>query len=761
MIDNLIDKDTLIRFAQGFMEQSGLSIGLYDSEGTFMGGDDSFSGGDVMGAISRLGRSGVESVLDLSTMGTRVSAIGFKDSEGSLLALFMVSAPSRDTVLFDRHLSIIEFTVNAYLTERERALSLSLDNLSKEKEGVDLSKELLRNETITEILNRMESEEDFDKIVSEILTLSAEYLGLSNAFLIQFEKDGDGISLVSTWNDDISKNLGEKLVAMKRSELPFADGLSYTISTDSRLPDKFRDFMVSKEISAGVFLPIFLGEENVMYLGASMENSPRHWNLSEAGFLNDVRRVISSILSRLSAKNSLASSYAVVESVLENIGSGVMVLEPESGNVLYTNDRFRILFQDVSDCQRFERRIAQVSDDSKFIREYYVEKAKIYISAVLGDIRWVDDRNVRIATVFDITENKEFEKRLEKQANIDELTGIYNRNYFLKELGSHLSKSRGPGAYLCLNVNGFKEINVTAGNDSGDKLLASIAGFLLKLSGEYARVYRLGADEFAVMITDSKSLDPKEMTDSIIRRFNAPWQLAFKDCNLTVSIGVSLFPKDGNDVSSVLKAGDIALSNAREKGGNSVVFFESTMEKELRRKILLRSFLKDSVANDCNGMELVLKDREFEIGGEKFSGSLYELIWNAPEMGVKTDAEFMPVARAEIIGDKIVRHLCDLAFSEGRAKNDFGYPEYTTGIILEICDLIEYDMVSAINEAISETRINPDRVVLIVRGRVFGEDATKAEKLIKGLKGLGAHVAIGGVGDESPFEDDIFDAKVV
>lgn len=741
MIDSILDKETLARLARIFEIQSGLKVGVYDRNGAPVAPSDYFSSGDAQNAAFSLSNKVLENVADIPYDGPRRSAVAMRNSRGELVGFFFVGDTAGSFVPFDVELSLIETVITSYLKERERALALSEDIRDIEKEGDDLTRELAENEVITEVLSKLENEDDFEEVSREILTLVGEFMSLSNAFLVQLDHSTKEASIISEWTAPSADSLLARIKGVDISDIPFTDGLSYTVSTDSRMPETFRTFLQSYDISAGVFLPIFLDEENVMYLCATMSRVPRHWTLPEAGFLNDVKRVINSILARRIAKNSLASSFAVVESVLENIGCGVLVTGIEDGSVLYSNDRFRTMFEDPTDRQRFERKIRQTPDKMSQIREYYVEGAGIYVSIALGTISWVDDSEVRLSTVFDISENKEVEKRVERQANIDELTGIYNRTFFIKELGSVLSKPHSPGAYICLNVDGFKEINLTSGSEAGDILLTSIAKFLLKLSEKGARVYRIGADEFAILITDNRIIHPREMAESIVKRFAAPWQLTYKDCYLTASLGISQFPEDADDVSGVLKCGDIALTEARRSGEGHVVFFENSMEKRLREEILLRNFLTDSVENSCNGMETKSTDVTYIIKGKSYDGRLYSLVWNAPELGEKRMVEFMPVARRLHMTHRIYEYLLSKSLQQLRECNDFGYPDRCFGVVIEASDFAEGSFPEMIEKQIQKASVNPARLVIIINGQVEDREVNSAMEDILSILKQKVHLA--------------------
>lgn len=746
MTKEILDKETLIRFAKGFSLANGLMIGIYDKDCEEIFECDAFSQSEILSAKNKLGEVGIESIVDISSVSKRISAIAIRESNGKLQAFCMIGSNSYDKLVFDSHLSIIETVLSSYFKEREAAVNLSIDVKDKEKEGNTLNSELERNEAITEVLGKLESDKDFPEICREVLEICGRSLSLSNVFLLNLDNENE-FTFFSSWSATGIVGIQNKTELLGINKLPFSDNRPYTVSSDSRMPEEFREFFESLDISAGIFLPINYEGGTLMYLCATMDTNPRHWTLTEVGFLTDVRRIIASIYSKHTAKNNLTNSYAVVESVIKNISSGVAVIDNNEEKLLFTNDAFDYMFKNSSDLQRFLRRIKNTPEKMEQIREYQLETANIYVSIALGMIRWVDDSYVRIATVFDITENKQFEERLERNANIDTLTGIYNRSYFLKELNNILSNKHKSGALIFINIDGFKDINVTSGNDSGDILLSSIAKFLIKLTEDKAEVYRIGGDEFAIVICDSNNLDAVEASRAIISRFKAPWQLKYKDCYLTASIGIARFPEDADDVSTVVKYGDIALKEARKQGIASVVIFEPEMEVKLKNEILLRNFLVDSVKNNCNGMQLNKQKVKFIINNQYNDGYLADLSFDAPELGNKKYFEFLPIAKKQKLLFPIMEMLISEAIKDCRYQNDFGYPDTCFGIPIDTIDFVTFDVVSFLKETMEKENVNPDKIIIVLNGSINDSCISELKSRILEVKKSGAHIAFAYPGD--------------
>lgn len=736
MSDRILDKAALSALALNFSKQAGINIGIFNRNGEelFASEGTSFLRSEVSACIARLGSQGVENVID-----SPVSAVAMRGSRGDLLGVWLVKSQyEEESQNMDSILGLIEAFVSTYIKEREIAVNMTGRVEEFERTGEDLSKELKQTEIITEILERVESEEDFENVVYEILGLCGDYLGLSNAFILQMDADDGMAHILTEWKSDGAGSLVSNFSDIEIERIPFADGLSYTVSSDSRMPDVFRNFMRDHDMSAGIFLPIFLNDVNVMYLCATMESVPRHWLLSEAGFLNDVKRVISTILAKRITKNSLASSYAVVESVLENAGCGICVISSDGSSFLYTNQRFNTLFSDISDRQKLERRIKQIPEKMTQIREYEVENAGIYVSIELNMINWVDSTMARLCTFVDITETKMFEERIEKQANIDTLTGIYNRVFFNKELSELLSAPHRPGNIICMNIDGFNDVNNSLGNEAGDNILASVAKFLTKLSGDNVCVYRLGADEFGIIIKDREIDDPWRIADSIVRRFEMPWQLPYSDCYLMVSVGMAGFPEDGDDLYSIIKSTGLALSEARRSLG-SLTRYSREMDEMEKARVTIRAALRDEVKSGYPGFEKEVAECIFVLGEDDFrTGFIYHMDWMLESR--LNLLRVLPVAEREKLDSRMIDYFIDEAVGALRDRNDFGYPDCMMGVPLDISELARHDIVSSIKRSLESHSASAGKLVICLVGSIYGRDEIIRDAC-EDIREIGVHIA--------------------
>ena len=269
--------------------------------------------------------------------------------------------------------------------------------------------------------------------------------------------------------------------------------------------------------------------------------------LDEVKFLGDVTKILQSILARRIQKNSLASSYASLEAILDNVGSGIYVRDMETKEVLFANRIFRNTF----DKEIKEGTINDILDGGKRSRanatylELHHPTRDRWYDLHYTYIHCVDGRKVSLCAIFDITDKKLYQQKIELQANNDFLTGLYNRMCCERDLVHYIDEAKqtdGQGALLYLDLDDFKHINDGLGHQYGDVLLKAISHSLQRIEGIENTCYRMGGDEFVIIIPATSYANFDIIIDEIRIVFNKPWFLKGADYYCTTSMGIVTFP---------------------------------------------------------------------------------------------------------------------------------------------------------------------------------------------------------------------------
>ena len=284
------------------------------------------------------------------------------------------------------------------------------------------------------------------------------------------------------------------------------------------------------------------------------------------------------------------------------------------------------------------------------------------------NIRWAHRRLVRVGnglavTLQDISERKAHEGDLLRMANEDALTGLPNRHWLNTFLPGALERARGAGqslALLFIDLDEFKHVNDTQGHAAGDQLLRQAAERLKTLLRPDDRVVRFGGDEFIVVLDPAESdAQVGSVAARILTAFAQPFTVADEQQAVGASIGVSVFPRDGQDHESLIKHGDIAMYAGKSEGKGQVRFFDPELYTRLKSRARLKHSLAQAIERDQ--LQLYYQPRVDTRSGELCS--MEALVrWIHPELGMIPPLEFIPLAEASglilRVGEVVMAKAC-------------------------------------------------------------------------------------------------------
>ncbi|MFQ5487231.1 MAG: EAL domain-containing protein, partial [Gammaproteobacteria bacterium] len=288
---------------------------------------------------------------------------------------------------------------------------------------------------------------------------------------------------------------------------------------------------------------------------------------------------------------------------------------------------------------------------------YYEEKSITPLFDEKGEIGHF------ISTGKDITERMQAEERLHHLAYHDVLTDLPNRALFMDRLTHALTRRHSEGsriAVMFLDVDRFKTINDTLGHDSGDRLLQSFARMLMHCVREGDTVSRFGGDEFAILLEDVTSLKAiTQVADKIKQALSRPFKAEGQDLYVTTSIGISLFPDDGDDAATLLKYADSAMYRAKEVGRNNHQFYAADMSAQDMERLTLEHGLRHALAR--NEFSLVYQP-QVDVASGRIIGSEALLRWQSPDLGLVSPEKFIPLLEDTglilEVGEWVLRTAC-------------------------------------------------------------------------------------------------------
>ena len=310
---------------------------------------------------------------------------------------------------------------------------------------------------------------------------------------------------------------------------------------------------------------------------------------------------------------------------------------------------------------------------------FYEDELKIPAESPV-QLEWVHRRLVRTGnglamTMRDISQAKAHERDLWRMANEDALTTLPNRHWLQVMLPDVVDQARQAGdrvAVLFVDLDDFKNVNDSLGHSAGDELLQIAAARLQSVLRPGDNVVRLGGDEFTVILTNLAGRhDAAHVAQRITDSFARPFELRCGTDTVGISIGISVFPDDGDDVETLLKNSDIAMYHAKASGKNHFQFYEPAQGERLRHRLDIERALQRAIERD----EFVLyyQPRVNANSGELLA--LEVLVrWNHPERGLVAPIDFIPVAEETGLILRLGELIAEHAFAQLATWRDAGLP---------------------------------------------------------------------------------------
>jgi diguanylate cyclase (GGDEF)-like protein/PAS domain S-box-containing protein len=348
-----------------------------------------------------------------------------------------------------------------------------------------------------------------------------------------------------------------------------------------------------------------------------------------------------------------------------------------------------------------------------------------------------------IASFTNISERKAAEERISHLAHHDALTGLFNRYNLENRLSQAKLAARREGerlAVLFIDMDRFKVINDTLGHPIGDRLLIEVAQRLLASVRESDIVARLGGDEFVVVITGlAVATDSAPVAEKILHTLGQPYAINGHLLHSTPSIGISLFPDDGNDAEALMKNADTAMYHAKEQGRNNVQYFTAAMNAAASERLELEHELRTALAG--NQFEVHYQPQTCANDGH-LCGVEALVRWRHPQRGMIPPLKFIPIAEETGLIEALGAWVLDEACRQLAAWHREGMNGVRMAVNLSAHQLRSTGLVDLVRKTLHTHALGDGDLELEITESVAMSDPERAIKQLQALRALGVQLAI-------------------
>ena len=687
-----------------------------------------------------------EQVVEELPDGGHVAAVAVSVENHTILYWQVYDLNKIDTISFYQILDLLRDTSVDIYRDRISCFSAEAESRRSRYAEEEMSRNLHTIEATTEIVQLLDSDEQIELVMNKWLKILSEHVQVDTAEIFQLHSDTDTMNVVCEWlaPGQISffdKTSGIAVNPLLQVEKPLV------ISSDSQ-ENAGSGELEAIGMKAVMIFPVLKQESGNMVLSLNHRSKGHVWSMTEIKFTADTVKILQSILTRRIQKNSLAGSYAALEEILDNVGCAIYVTDQNTGRMLFANQILKNTFAKELMDHNFDALLQSSvrKDRSKAISVVYHAEKETWYDLLCKEIAWVDGKKANLYSLYDITDKKLYQRRIEQQAYTDFLTGLYNRMCCERDLARQIDQAKktgGEGALLYLDLDDFKHINDGLGHQYGDVLLKSISHALKRINGIENTCYRMGGDEFVIVIPPDSYPRFENIVEDIKKIFSKPWFLKDADYYCTMSMGVVTFPDAGDSVADLIKKADIAMYEAKKTGKNRVATYREGIDSVSGRRLDMEKNMRDATVEGYREFEVYYQPIINIQGGEDVCAGAEALIrWNSAKLGFISPAEFIPLAEYLGLINPIGNYVLTEACTRCKRWNESGYPDYKVNVNLSVVQLLQPDIVETVEKALQDTGLSPKNLTLEVTESLAINDMERMKEILNRIKALGVSLAL-------------------
>lgn len=600
-------------------------------------------------------------------------------------------------------------------------------------------------EVLSSVIQSLESKDTFQNIVKVILRKANTYIQAEYIAVVQKESDDNRLAYIASEGE--------------------ADGFIEKVSDGGySLEELNKSVHAHIGVPVGDYVvPIVINGIKAMYL--VIHGTVKELTEELDSFIHSIASVIQNIAQMRVTNNSLLSSYEVLKDILNNIGSGIIVCDRSSANILFENkvageskeiqNAIRECLQELMASEEYRSYLARKKaydedEEADYVKPYirpiekYSAESGLWFEIRFTNLVWIDGSEVIVCTASDITQKKKSQQKIEFQAHNDFLTGLYNRmkcESDLKKIIKQSVKDGVKGALMFIDLDDFKHINDGLGHQYGDVLLQQIAAGLQSIVGLRGKCYRMGGDEFVAIVMPDMFSELERIANKVKDMFNKPWYLMETEYFCTMSMGIAVFPDDSKDVHEIIRLADIAMYESKKNGKNGYTFYDSCSKLNTARRLDIENSMRQAVTSGIEEF-VVFYQPVVDVRTGECSSCEALVRWDSKALGFMGPGDFIPLAEylglITSIGDYVLEEAC----RQCRYWNEHGIPDFHINLNLSVVQLLQKDVAETVARILKKTGVNPKNIVLEITESFAINDMDRVLDIIKGIKKLGPRIAL-------------------
>ena len=340
-------------------------------------------------------------------------------------------------------------------------------------------------------------------------------------------------------------------------------------------------------------------------------------------------------------------------------------------------------------------------------------------------------------------------EQIEKLLYFDSLTGLPNRVMLVDRLRKAINLAKQiekPIGILFLDLDGFRIVNDTFGRAIGDELLKAVSDRLVKLVLKTNTIARISGDEFIIIVENMKSVNYiLKVANKIVNAFKQQFEMNKNQINVTISVGISVFPTDGESYETLIRNAELAMQKAKEKGKNQSVLCTTILKDIIDENVKLSYDLYRAL--ERNEFEVYYQP-QISLDTNKIAGLEALLRWNHPKLGLVSPVKFIHLLEKTGLINPVGNWVLQTVCRQNKVWQEAGLPPIRIAVNLSIIQFQNSDIVSQINEILDETKLLPIYLELEITESIAMWDTDYIVHILNTFREIDIYISIDDFGTE-------------